>query len=82
MRVPLGVLSGRIWRARTLSEAVRLNYYITDLNELLGIWSVLRERLGAAGCRPASSPLEVQALVFPDLVLAHPKNPERRRRTP
>ena len=53
----------------TLSDVVRLNYYTTDVNGLIGVWSVLRERLGAAGCRPASSLLGVQALAFPDLLL-------------
>ena len=53
----------------TMGDVVRLNYYTTDVTGLIGVWSLLRERLSAAGCRPASSLLGVQALAFPDLLL-------------
>ena len=49
----------------TLGDVVRLNYYTTDVNGLIGVWSLLRERLSAAGCRPASSLLGVAGARVP-----------------
>jgi len=52
-----------------LSHVVRLNYYTTDVDGLLGVWHVIGERLGAAGCRPASTLLGVARLAFPELLI-------------
>jgi enamine deaminase RidA (YjgF/YER057c/UK114 family) len=52
-----------------LGQVVRLNYYTTDADALLGAWDIINERLGKAGCRPASTLLGVARLAFPDLLL-------------
>lgn len=52
-----------------LSDVVRLNYYTTDVDALLGAWDVLATRLAGSGCRPASTLLGVQALAFPELLV-------------
>ena len=53
----------------TLGDVVRLNYYTTDVDGLLGVWNVIGERLGEAGCRPASTLLGVARLAFPELLI-------------
>ncbi|MDI3330422.1 MAG: Rid family hydrolase [Micrococcus sp.] len=53
----------------SLAHVVRLNYYTTEVDGLLGAWHILTERLGAAGCRPTSTLLGVARLAFPDLLL-------------
>jgi|1186.fasta_scaffold242295_2 enamine deaminase RidA (YjgF/YER057c/UK114 family) len=52
-----------------LSHVVRLNYYTTDVDGLLGVWHVIAERLSEAGCRPASTLLGVARLAFPELLI-------------
>ena len=52
-----------------LSHVVRLNYYTTDVDGLLGVWNVIGERLDEAGCRPASTLLGVARLAFPELLI-------------
>jgi len=52
-----------------LSHVVRLNYYTTDVDGLLGVWNVIGKRLGEAGCRPASTLLGVARLAFPELLI-------------
>jgi enamine deaminase RidA (YjgF/YER057c/UK114 family) len=52
-----------------LSHVVRLNYYTTDVDGLLGVWHVIGERLGEASCRPASTLLGVARLAFPELLI-------------
>lgn len=52
-----------------LGDVVRLNYYTTDVEGLFGAWGAVVERLAAAGCRPASTLLGVQALAFPELLV-------------
>ena len=52
-----------------LSHVVRLNYYTTDVDALLGVWNVVGERLAAAGCRPSSTLLGVQRLAFPEMLV-------------
>jgi enamine deaminase RidA (YjgF/YER057c/UK114 family) len=37
------------------SRVVRLNYYTTDVDGLLGVWHLIAEHLGKADCRPAPS---------------------------
>jgi enamine deaminase RidA (YjgF/YER057c/UK114 family) len=52
----------------TLANVVRLNSYTTNVDALLGAYSVLVDRL-AANCRPASTLLGVARLAFPELML-------------
>jgi len=52
-----------------LQHVVRLTYYTTDVDALLGVWNLLVERLDKAGCRPASTLLGVARLAYPDLLL-------------
>lgn len=52
-----------------LSDVVRLNYFTTDTQALLGTWETLATRLERADCRPASTLLGVQALAFPELLV-------------
>jgi enamine deaminase RidA (YjgF/YER057c/UK114 family) len=52
-----------------LSHVLRLNYYTTDVDGLLGQWHVLAERMGKANCRPASTLLGVARLAFPDMLV-------------
>jgi enamine deaminase RidA (YjgF/YER057c/UK114 family) len=52
-----------------LSDVVRLNYYTTDVDLLLGASDALLDRLGEAGCQPASTLLGVTSLAFPELLV-------------
>lgn len=52
-----------------LSHVVRLNYFTTDADGLLGAWDVVAERLGKAGIQPASTFLGVARLAFPDMLV-------------
>ena len=52
-----------------LSNVVRLNYYTTDLDEFFEAMEVLARRLKAAGCRPATTLLEVSRLALPPLLV-------------
>jgi enamine deaminase RidA (YjgF/YER057c/UK114 family) len=52
-----------------LGDVVRLNYYTTDAEALLGAWDVIAMRLTAANSRPASTLLGVQTLAFPELLI-------------
>ena len=53
----------------SLSNVVRLNYYTTNVDQLLANWSVITSRLTQAGCRPASTLLGVSRLAFPELLV-------------
>jgi enamine deaminase RidA (YjgF/YER057c/UK114 family) len=52
-----------------LSNVVRLNYYTTDLDGFFPAMEVLTARLEAAGCRPATTLLEVSRLARPPLLV-------------
>jgi enamine deaminase RidA (YjgF/YER057c/UK114 family) len=52
-----------------LSHVVRLNYYTTDVDGLLGVWNIITERLATAGSRPSSTLLGVARLAFPDMLV-------------
>ena len=52
-----------------LSQVVRLNYYTTDVDALLGVWHRLAERLSRANCRPASTLLDVTRVAFPEMLV-------------
>ncbi len=53
----------------TMADVVRLNIYTTDVDGLFEVWEVLASRLGAAGCRQASTLLGVARLAFPELLV-------------
>lgn len=53
----------------TLADVIRLNYYTTDVDALLGAAGKVLPRLAKAGCRPASALLGVQRLVYPELLI-------------
>ena len=53
----------------TLANVVRLNYYTTDMVAFHSAGPVLGRRLGAAGCKPASTLLAVAGLFHPDVML-------------
>ena len=50
-----------------LSHVVRLTYYTTDVDALLGVWPLITERL--ADNRPASTLLGVARLAFPEMLI-------------
>ena len=52
-----------------LSDVVRLNYYTTDVDAFFAAQDVLLARLNVAGCRPASTLLEVSRLALPPLLV-------------
>ena len=52
-----------------LANVVRLNYYTTDVDKFIENAGVAGQRLGAAGCRPASTLLGVTRLAFPELMI-------------
>ncbi len=52
-----------------LENVVRLNYYTTDVDKFMEAADVAGERLGPAGCRPASTLLGVSRLAFPELMI-------------
>jgi enamine deaminase RidA (YjgF/YER057c/UK114 family) len=53
----------------SLADVMRLNYYTTDVDRLLGVYESLTTRLAAAGCRPASTLCGVTRLAFPELLI-------------
>jgi enamine deaminase RidA (YjgF/YER057c/UK114 family) len=52
-----------------LSDVVRLNYYTTDVDGFFAAQDVLLARLNGAGCRPATTLLEVSRLALPPLLV-------------
>jgi enamine deaminase RidA (YjgF/YER057c/UK114 family) len=53
----------------SLAHVVRLNYYTTDVDGLVAHYDVIKSRLAAAGCQPASTLLGVKRLAFPELLI-------------
>jgi enamine deaminase RidA (YjgF/YER057c/UK114 family) len=53
----------------SLSNVVRLNYYVTDVDAAIGALGAIGPRLADANCRPASTLLGVQRLAFPELMI-------------
>jgi len=53
----------------SLADVVRVTYYVTDLEAFAGARDVLRERLQAAGCRPAATLLVISGLALPELMI-------------
>ena len=52
-----------------LSDVVRLNYFVTDIEAFFGAMETIGPRLGQAQCRPASTLLAVAGLAFPQLLV-------------
>jgi enamine deaminase RidA (YjgF/YER057c/UK114 family) len=50
-----------------LSHVLRLNYYTTDVDALLGVWPIITQRL--ADNRPASTLLGVARLAYPEMLI-------------
>lgn len=52
-----------------LSDVARLNYYTTDVPAFFAHYSVVTERLAAAGCLPSGTLLGVARLARPELLV-------------
>ena len=52
-----------------LSNVVRLNYFVTDVDVAFGAFASIGPRLAAANCRPASTLVGVTRLAFPELMI-------------
>jgi enamine deaminase RidA (YjgF/YER057c/UK114 family) len=52
-----------------LSDVVRLNYYTTDVGAFFETMDAVVARLNKAGCRPASTLLQVSGLALPPLLV-------------
>jgi enamine deaminase RidA (YjgF/YER057c/UK114 family) len=53
----------------TFANVVRLNYYTTDVDQMLANWGVLVERLSTRGCRCTSTLLGVSRLAYPEMMI-------------
>jgi enamine deaminase RidA (YjgF/YER057c/UK114 family) len=53
----------------TLSDVVRLNYYITDVDRFFEAYDALATRLAESGSRPASTLVGVARLAMPELLV-------------
>jgi enamine deaminase RidA (YjgF/YER057c/UK114 family) len=53
----------------TLSDVVRLNYYITDVDRFFEAYDALATRLAESGCQPASTLVGVARLALPELLV-------------
>jgi 2-iminobutanoate/2-iminopropanoate deaminase len=53
----------------TLSDVVRLNYYVTDIDAFFRAMETTGPRLAQANCRPASTLLRVAGLALPQLLV-------------
>jgi enamine deaminase RidA (YjgF/YER057c/UK114 family) len=52
-----------------LSDVVRLNYYVTDIDAFFRAMETIGPRLAQAKCRPASTLLAVAGLALPPLLV-------------
>ncbi|MFQ5933341.1 MAG: RidA family protein [Dehalococcoidia bacterium] len=52
-----------------LSDVVRMNYYVTDVEAFMAAAEVPSRRMREAGCRAASTLLGVSRLAFPELLV-------------
>ena len=52
-----------------LSNVVRLNYYVLDMDAFMAAAAEFGPRLHAAGCKPASTLLRVTGLFHPDILV-------------
>jgi len=53
----------------SLANVVRLNIYVSSIDKLFPVYGDFVARVAAAGCKPASTLLEVQRLAFPPLMI-------------
>jgi enamine deaminase RidA (YjgF/YER057c/UK114 family) len=53
----------------SLADVVRLDYYTTDVDAFVAAAGEVLPRLASSGCRPASTLLGVQRLVYPELLV-------------
>jgi enamine deaminase RidA (YjgF/YER057c/UK114 family) len=53
----------------SLAHVIRLNFYTTDVDDLIAHYDVIKSRLAAAGCQPSSTLLGVKRLAFPELLI-------------
>lgn len=53
----------------TLADVVRIDYYATDVDAVMRNWSIVSERLLAAGCRAGGVLLGVTRLAHPALMI-------------
>ncbi len=53
----------------TLTDVVRLNYYVTDVETFVQAAPKVGARLQAAGCKPASTLLGVARLAMPEYLI-------------
>jgi enamine deaminase RidA (YjgF/YER057c/UK114 family) len=53
----------------SLSNVVRLNYYVTDIAAFFEASPAFGERLAKGGCKPAATLLHITSLAFPDLMV-------------
>lgn len=53
----------------SLSDVVRLNYYVTDIEAFFGAMETIGPRLAQEQCRPASTLLAVAGLALPPLLV-------------
>jgi enamine deaminase RidA (YjgF/YER057c/UK114 family) len=53
----------------TLSDVVRLNYYVTDIETFFRAMETIGPRFAQAECRPASTLLAVAGLALPQLLV-------------
>jgi enamine deaminase RidA (YjgF/YER057c/UK114 family) len=51
-----------------LSDVVRLNYYVTDIEAFFRAMETIGPRLAQSNCRPASTLLQVAGLALPPLL--------------
>ena len=52
-----------------LADVVRMNFFVTDVDEFLQAGEIFGARLGAGGCRPATTLLGVTRLALPQLLV-------------
>jgi enamine deaminase RidA (YjgF/YER057c/UK114 family) len=53
----------------SLADVVRLNYFVTDVDAFIAASEAAGRRLADAGCRPASTLLQVSRLAIPSLLV-------------
>jgi len=53
----------------SLANVVRLNFYTTDVDDLVAHYDVIKLRLAAVGCQPSSTLLGVKRLALPELLI-------------
>jgi enamine deaminase RidA (YjgF/YER057c/UK114 family) len=53
----------------TLTNVVRLNYYVTDIQAFFAASAIVSARLAAAPCKPAGTLLGVASLFHPDALV-------------